>query len=299
MAFIGEVNRISSWLGSFLVSQSQSRVVTYAAEGQVRASSGYLARQTRYMATAEATETDPVPSTSRGTDLRGVSSSSSNSSSSSSHLSALRYLRGGGGKPTPSPSPTPPQPPPEQVEEEEEGSTLTWSPLPKRNEKMKVTEKLCVALLCGGREGAEGGSGEKGALENPTHPRPVTPNPPQPHNTTPKPQVRRKWPYCTLAIEPPRSPSLSPPLSPTPHLLRPCTNPRDTPTHHPNPTHPLLPPAPARDLTLESLHDLEWLSEMDPSEQAVLEVHVIWSILSLMVVLLACYSLHHHPPLTG
>lgn len=288
--------------------------MTYAAaDARVGASSGYLARQTRYLAThaaaaAAATgqtgqggQSGPVPSTSRASDSRAFSSSSSNSSSSSSHLSALRYLRGGGGKPTPSPSPTPPQHPPEQEGEEEGGSNLTWSPLPKRNEKIKVTEKLCVALLCGGREGAEVAEGDKGASENPTQPRPVTPNPPQPSNSTPKlPPVRKKWPYRTLAIEqPPPSPSLSPPLSPTPHLLRPCTNPRDTPTHHPNPPHPLLPPAPARDLTLDSLHDLEWLSQMEPNDQVVLEVHVIWSILSLMVVLLACYSLHHHPPLTG
>ena len=85
--------------------------------------------------------------------------------------------------------------------------------------------------------------------------------------------------------------------------LRPYTNPRDTPTHHPT---PLGGHSPARrrpkmstsDLTLESIHDLNWLHMMEPDDQAVLEVHIIWSILTLMVVLLACYSLHHQP-LTG
>lgn len=237
----------------------------------------------------------PVPSTSHDIpELRPTSPSASSTASSSSHLSALRYLRGGGGKATPSPSPTPPQPPPEQEIDEGEASDLTWSPLPKRTER-KVTEKLCVALLCGGREGVEGAEGGREGLDHPPAPsQPVTPSRPGPGKS-------RRWPYRQLALTGPPSPtpSLSPPLSPTPHHLRPCTNPRDTPTHHPNHAHAPLPPAPARDLTLDSLHDLEWLSEMEPGEQVILEVHVIWSILSLMVVLLACYSLHHHPPLTG
>ncbi|KAL7642223.1 UNVERIFIED_CONTAM: hypothetical protein RMT77_006784 [Armadillidium vulgare] len=81
--------------------------------------------------------------------------------------------------------------------------------------------------------------------------------------------------------------------------MRPSTNPRDTPTRH----EPLL-QSPIRmrttssigkeDLTLESLHDLGWLHQMEPIDQTILEAHIIWSILTLMVVLLACYSFQHH-----
>ena len=73
---------------------------------------------------------------------------------------------------------------------------------------------------------------------------------------------------------------------------KPCTNPRDSPTHRSTFFSPTLC---TNDLKLHSLHDLEWLRRMEPPDQTVLQVHVIWSILSLMVVLLACYSsLHHH-----
>ena len=89
-------------------------------------------------------------------------------------------------------------------------------------------------------------------------------------------------------------------LSPSSPSQKPFTHPGDTPTHSPA----TLRRRPAvdtssHDLRLESIHDLSWLNEMEPEEQVLLEVHVIWSILSLMVVLLACYSLHHHHPLTG
>nr|XP_053656625.1 uncharacterized protein LOC128705481 [Cherax quadricarinatus] len=171
-------------------------------------------------------------------------------------------------------------------------SDLNWSPLPRRH--ASASENLCVALYCddGWEDAEEATANSKpGQSVQPPH---------LPSCSSPKinrPTLRS----LTFADEVPENipdhTSLSPPLSPT-LQLRPYTNPRDTPTHHPpvlhSPTHRLT-PIPAHDLTLESLHDLNWLHEMEPDDQVILEVHVIWSILSLMVVLLACYTLHHQP----
>lgn len=90
-------------------------------------------------------------------------------------------------------------------------------------------------------------------------------------------------------------------LSSSSGAQKPCTNPRDTPTHQPSitsPTRRVPPDRSTHDLRLDSIHDLNWLNAMEPEDQVLLEVHVVWSILTLMVVLLACYTLHHHP-LTG
>ncbi|KAG7161250.1 hypothetical protein Hamer_G016305 [Homarus americanus] len=170
-------------------------------------------------------------------------------------------------------------------------SDLNWSPLPKRH--ASASENLCVALYCDdGWEDAEDPAAEP-------QPGPSV-RPRLPSCSSPKPE-RPTLRSLTFADEMPDNfpdhTSLSPPLSPV-LQLRPYTNPRDTPTHHPpilqSPTRRLA-TVPAHDLTLESLHDLNWLHEMEPDDQVILEVHVIWSILSLMVVLLACYTLHHQP----
>ncbi|KAK3853648.1 hypothetical protein Pcinc_039824 [Petrolisthes cinctipes] len=171
---------------------------------------------------------------------------------------------------------------------------LNWSPLPRRHGV--ASESLCVALYC------DDSWDDRAANERASGaccPRPV------PVPSTPR-HARSTLRTLTFADEKnipaleAENGDLSPPPSPGLHL-RPFTNPRDTPTHHPpplpSPAHRITRP-PAHDLTLESLHDLNWLQQMEPQDQVLLEVHVIWSILSLMVVLLACYTLHHQP-LTG
>lgn len=173
-------------------------------------------------------------------------------------------------------------------------SDLNWSPIPRRH--ASASGNLCVALYCddGWEDGEDTSANLRSGQSAQSH---------MPSCSSPKPS-RPTLRSLTFGDEVPDNmpdhTSLSPPQSPALQLW-PYTNPRDTPTHHPpilhSPTHRLA-PIPAHDLTLESLHDLNWLHEMEPEDQIVLEVHVIWSILSLMVVLLACYTLHHQP-LTG
>lgn len=171
---------------------------------------------------------------------------------------------------------------------------LNWSPLPRRHGV--ASESLCVALYC------DDSWDDRAADEVPSGaccPRPV-PLPSTPRHARPTLRTLTFADEKNIPALEAENGSLSPPPSPGLHL-RPYTNPRDTPTHHPpplpSPAHRIARP-PAHDLTLESLHDLNWLQQMEPQDQVLLEVHVIWSILSLMVVLLACYTLHHQP-LTG
>lgn len=175
-------------------------------------------------------------------------------------------------------------------------SDINWSPVPRRH--ASASENLCVALYCDdGWDDVEDSSSELPSGRSSGTNLPSC-------STTPRPE-RPTLRSLTFSDELPENNlpdpgSVSPPLSPA-LQLRPYTNPGDTPTRH-SPTHhsPVrrLAPVPAHDLTLESLHDLNWLHKMEPEDQMVLEVHVIWSILSLMVVLLACYTFHHQP-LTG
>lgn len=173
-------------------------------------------------------------------------------------------------------------------------SDLNWSPLPKRH--ASPSESLCVALYC------DDGWEDDQPLEKTTASQSVRPRLPSCSYQRPNRPSLRSLTFTDEISDDniPDHCSLTPPVSPAVQL-RPYTNPRDTPTHHPpllqSPTHRLA-ALPAHDLTLESLHDLNWLHKMEPDDQVVLEVHVIWSILSLMVVLLACYTLHHQP-LTG
>lgn len=194
---------------------------------------------------------------------------------------------------------------------------ITWSPLPPRRATAAAAESLCVALFC------DDPWDDIDDFEKWNEPKLDS------TTTTPKHLVPQQ-PKITCNMSPTSSATKQPDLNELDYLdeeileevtfeeetmhstalaatespglqLRPYTNPRDTPTHHPPIGHSpsrRVPNISNSDLTLESIHDLNWLHLMEPDDQAILEVHIIWSILTLMVVLLACYSLQHHH-LTG
>ncbi|XP_047489098.1 uncharacterized protein LOC125039303 [Penaeus chinensis] len=288
-AFISEVNRLSNWFGSLLVSQSEGeqRMMHYASNHvtQVVGDGSYVSRSRVQGSVVTRARAENHVDFHAQNDIQYVSRGQSNQVSyqvthqQGKQAKKRKSSKVGGATLSP----------PQVI-----SSDLNWSPIPKRH--ASPSESLCVALYC------DDGWEDDQPLEKTTASQSVRPRLPSCSYKRPNRPSLRSLTFTDEISDDniPDHCSLTPPVSPAVQL-RPYTNPRDTPTHHPpllqSPTHRLA-ALPAHDLTLESLHDLNWLHKMEPDDQVVLEVHVIWSILSLMVVLLACYTLHHQP-LTG
>ncbi|XP_068212371.1 uncharacterized protein [Palaemon carinicauda] len=296
-AFISEVTRLTSWFGSLLVNQSQveQRMMHYATNhvAQVGGDCSYVAHSRVQGSVVARGRTENHVDFHAQNDVKFMTrSQSSPVSYQMTQPKGKQTKKSKNSKVnTASTSLSPPQ---------AASSDLNWSPIPRRHSS--APSNLCVALYCddGWDEECEDIPVRVEAQASTSQ----SVRPRLPSFSSPKfhrPSLRS----LTFADEQiddeiPDTTSLTPPLSPA-LQLRPYTNPRDTPTHQPSllhsPSHRIA-PVPAHDLTLDSLHDLNWLHEMEPDDQVILEVHVIWSILTLMVVLLACYTLHHQP-LTG